>query len=365
MTSMDFDSGRWDALKTTMRGWWAGSLKRPIIAAPLWGRATSRAQPSIPWHHFNSFYDFSVPAEAIVDWYEYHVENTVFLGDSFPSALPYFGPGSIAAHLGAKVRNTETTTWFQPRQAVEAKDLRLKLIPDEPWLKRVLDIYRAAQDRFEGNVLLATTDIGGNLDVVSSFRHGEALLFDLYDCPEEIERLAWEAHEAWWQCFDMIRAVSDKNPGYSSWTPMFSETPFYMLQCDFCYMIGPAQFEKFVLPGLRASCARLSNAFYHLDGPGQLPHLDYLLDIPELKGIQWVPGEGQPDITQWPEVYRKIRKAGKLVQFFAGQSKYGLETIDVIADQLGSAEGLMMLGGGSVQNDEAKTLRLLSKYGCI
>ena len=98
-----------------------------------------------------------------------------------------------------------------------------------------------------------------------------------------------------------------------------------------------------------------------MDGPGQLPHLDLLLSIPELKGIQWIPGDGQPNITKWPEVYRKIRKAGKLVQFFAGQSKYGWETIDVIADQLGSAEGLLMIGWGDIKNDEAKVLRTLSK----
>ena len=55
-------------------------------------------------------------------------------------------------------------------------------------------------------------------------------------------------------------------------------------------------------PELAASCRRLKNAFYHLDGLGQLPHLKSLLSIPELKGIQWVPGDGQPDVTEWPAV---------------------------------------------------------------
>ena len=72
-----------------------------------------------------------------------------------------------------------------------------------------------------------------------------------------------------------------------------------MLQCDFCYMIGPEQFKKFVLPELAVSCKKLTNPFYHLDGPGQLPHLDYLLSIPELKGIQCVPGDGSPHDGPW------------------------------------------------------------------
>ena len=134
-----------------------------------------------------------------------------------------------------------------------------------------------------------------------------------------------------------------------------------MLQCDFCYMIGPEMFAKFVLPELRASCKKLTNSFYHLDGPGALPHLDALLDIPELKGIQWVPGDGQPDITRWPEVYRKIRAAGKLIQIFPGQAPRGWDALEIIADQIGSAKGIIMIAGGAME-DADKAMRLLARF---
>jgi 5-methyltetrahydrofolate--homocysteine methyltransferase len=205
------------------------------------------------------------------------------------------------------------------------------------------------------------TDLGGNLDIASTFRPNENLLYDLYDCPEEVIRLASEGHDAWWQCFDVINRQVNLNPGYTAWCPIFSEQPYYMLQCDFCYMIGPEQFEQFVLPELAASCRKLRNPFYHLDGPGQLPHLDALLSIPELKGIQWIPGAGQPDCTRWPEVYRKIRAAGKLIQIYAGQGALGWEALDIIADQLGSAKGIIMIGTGGIE-DEDKINRLLDRY---
>ena len=127
-------------------------------------------------------------------------------------------------------------------------------------------------------------------------------------------------------------------------------------------MIGPDMFNEFVRPELEAMCRRLTNSFYHLDGPGELPHLDSLLDMAGLDGIQWIPGAGQPDVENWPEVYRKIRTAGKLVQVFTSQSKYGWEIIDVLADQIGSAEGICVIGGGSVQ-DEDKILRIFERYG--
>jgi 5-methyltetrahydrofolate--homocysteine methyltransferase len=121
-------------------------------------------------------------------------------------------------------------------------------------------------------------------------------------------------------------------------------------------------FDEFVKPELQASCKRLKNAFYHLDGVGQLPHLDSLLAIPELKGIQWVPGDGKPGTTHWPEVYRRIRKAGKLIQVWKDEN--GLRTLDVLAEQLGSAEGIVVLGGAR-KEDGAEVLDMLRRHGCV
>ena len=55
---------------------------------------------------------------------------------------------------------------------------------------------------------------------------------------------------------------------------------------------------------------------YHLDGVGQLPYLDKILEIPELTGIQWVPGDGKPLMGDevWMPVYKKIQAAGKNIE---------------------------------------------------
>jgi hypothetical protein len=202
------------------------------------------------------------------------------------------------------------------------------------------------------------SDLGGSLDIVSTFLPGKELLFALYDYPESIKRLGWDAHRMWWRYFDEFNSIlQPKNPGYTAWTAIFSEDPYYMLQCDFSYMIGPKMFDEFVKPELAETCRKLTNPFYHLDGPGQLPHLDSLLEIPELKGVQWVPGSGAPDWIYWPEVYRKIRKAGKLVQLFGN-----INTLDTIVEQVGSAEGIILVGWGSSEEEINKGLK---KYGVI
>ncbi|OPZ28603.1 MAG: hypothetical protein BWZ02_01258 [Lentisphaerae bacterium ADurb.BinA184] len=363
--NLAFDAKRWQTVRETYGKWWAGELERPLIQITFGGRQPSARKPDIPYYHFDTFYDLAVPAEKIVDWWAYNLETQEFSPDAFPHAIPYFGPGSAAAYMGAQVHSTpETgTTWFKPAALLEPDRLHLRHQDGNPWHRRTAELYTAARRRFQGQVQLDMTDLGGNLDLLATFRPNEHLLYDLYDHPAEVKRLTWEAHEQWWRYFEeFTRLAGPENPGFTAWTPIYSATPYYMLQCDFAYMIGPQMFDEFVKPELAACCRRLDHAFYHLDGPGQLPHLDSLLSIPELKGIQWVPGDGQPDITQWPDVYRRIHRAGKRIQMFDSQAGGGLKALDIIADQIGSARGIILIGGAPLAEKDS-VLAFLTKYG--
>lgn len=358
-----FDAQRWAQVQADAAAWWAGDLARPLFNLAVWGQDPGRPEPTLRHEGFQSFYPLDVPAEAIVDRWDYDLSRGRFIGDGFPVIWPNFGPGVAAAFLGGELQNGMDTVWFHPKGEPELADLQFRFDPNNVWLQRIADLYRAGLVRWEGLVQLGYTDIGGNLDMLASFRPGEKLLYDLYDDPHTVKRLTWELHEMWWQIYsyytDLLQPV---NPGYTAWTSIFSAEPYYMLQCDFCYMIGPEMFDEFVKPELAESCKKLTHAFYHLDGPGELPHLDSLLTIPELKGVQWVPGDGQPDVGHWPEVYRKIRDAGKLIQVFTSQYAGGLEIVDVLADQLGSAEGIVVIGSVAPE-DTDRAAEILRKYG--
>ncbi|MBN1257894.1 MAG: hypothetical protein JXA52_09350 [Planctomycetes bacterium] len=349
--SIDFSQQRWEQLKEDYKLWWAGELKRPLIHVSNKDRDPGRPEPEIPSHWSQSFYDLSVTSEEIVDRWDYDLSCRHYLGDSYPFVLPNFGPGVIAAFLGADLENGERTVWFHPKEEKEAKDLSLLgYDPDNLWLNRVKDVSKAAIERWEGLVQVSYTDLGGNLDILSTFRPAEKMLLDLYDCPEEIKRMNWEAHEMWWKYYNEFTDILHPlNPGYTTWTRLFSEEPFYILQCDFCYMISPEMFEEFVKPELVASCQKLTNSFYHLDGPGALRHLDSLLEIEELGGIQWIPGAGAKPQKEWPEVYKKVRDAGKLIQL-----QGDLDTLDTVATAVGSAEGMLLCGNEISAEDLAE-----------
>lgn len=353
-----FNAGRWEKVKADARLWWAGKLDRPLIHMAPGGRDPGRPEPRLKGVEFDTLYDLSVPAEDIVDRWDYELCCREFYGDSFPAVWPNFGPGVLAAFIGGVPKPAPDTVWFYPPRDVELPELRMQYDPDNVWFKRVKDICRAAVARWEGQVQVGMTDLGGNLDIVSTFRPGEQLLMDLYDHPEDVKRQTWDAHRLWWRYFEELNSIlRPANPGFTAWAPIFSGEPYYMLQCDFCYMISPAMFDEFVKPELEASCRRLSNAFYHLDGVGELPHLDSLLSIEGLKGVQWVPGDGRPGAAHWPEVYRKIRAAGKLIQLWGD-----LHTMDALASQLGSVKGIVCFAGGNpAKSPEAR--ELLTKYG--
>jgi hypothetical protein len=127
-------------------------------------------------------------------------------------------------------------------------------------------------------------------------------------------------------------------------------------------MIGPDMFKQFVKPELVETSKKLTNVFYHLDGPGQLVHLDSMLEIDTIQGIQWVPGAGQPDASQWPQVYKKITEAGKLIHVCSNMADDPFTVIDKIADQTGRADNIVYHYDGDIA-DRDQAEEMLSKYG--
>lgn len=313
---IDFSPERWDRVKETYAKWWDGKLDRALVRAtaikadaPVFKGVLSQA----------NCHDFSVSAEEIVDGIEYELSRKAFLGDGFPMfSMDAFGPGVLAAFCGGILDNSSGSVWFFPDKKREIADIHIEYDSNNVWVRRVKDIYHAANKRFNGNVLMGMVDMGGPMDVLATFRGTEDLLLDLYDNPEEVKRVCREIEDCWFEAYnDLNDVLMEKNPGYSDWNGLYSQTPYYILQCDFSYMISPEMFKEFALPGLQSMADRLDHATYHLDGKGELPHLDMILGIEKLRNIQWVPGAGNPHGIYWLDVYKKIAASGKDYQIIS------------------------------------------------
>jgi len=332
-----YSNEQWARTQMAFAQWWDGTLERPLVPIILKGRDPERPVPRRRGERLFAN-DESISPEDIVDCADYELARCEFLGDACPQWGPNFAPGVVAAFLGAEVHVNEASSWLTPAHTVEIADLHLSFDPANPYLQRMARLMQAGVDRWQGMVQIIMPDLGGTFDILSTFRPGELLLMDLYDEPDEVARVVREIHEAWFACFDYLRAIIEPtNPGHGCWGCLLSDKPYYMLQCDFSYMIGPDTFRSFVLPELAQSCRRLGRSFYHLDGTGQLPHVDTLLAIPELSGIQWVPGPGYPPSFEWTDLHARILAAGKRVQL-CGHVPH----LDTLVDVLGTGQGIFM-----------------------
>ena len=116
--------------------------------------------------------------------------------------------------------------------------------------------------------------------------------------------------EYWKNLNDIIREYV---AGYIFWMDIWSGVPATDLECDFSIMVSNEMFREFFLPHIEQQTEWVERTIYHLDGPGALRHLDSLLELPKLNGIQWVPGDGAPPMSQWMDVLKHIQEAGKLL----------------------------------------------------
>ena len=343
--NLHFSEQDWERIERDWSAWWAGELERPIVVL----EGSEPPPGGLPGaHRFTAAYPADMPAAEVLDRYQAHLEARRFYGDAWPKWWPNFGPGIIAGFLGAKVGCTPETVWFEPSAQVNIRDLHLAYDGDNVWLHRVRELTRAAVERWGDRVSVAHSDIGGNLDILASLCTTEQLLFDLCDHPGEVERLMNEITRLWIRYYNELYAIiQPAGRGTTAWAPVWAPGRHYMLQCDFAYMISPRMFERFVLPDIAACCEALDYAFYHLDGKGQIPHLDMLLSLDRLRGIQWIPGDGQPPVEEWLPLLKRIRDAGKLCQVYT--SPQGAQTIVRELGGRGFAFSIMQ----SMSQDEA------------
>ncbi|MBW2092949.1 MAG: hypothetical protein JRI34_12610 [Deltaproteobacteria bacterium] len=312
--NLHFTEEDWERIESDWTAWWEGELDRPMVIIETMNLLFT-GDPSM----FSREFLLEKPVDEVLDHYQKLMENIRYFGDAWPKLFVNHGPGIAAAFLGSDVQimPAQHTIWFEASGKKPIQDLHLAYDPDNVWWRRIKDLTRGAVDRWGDQVAVAHTDIGGNLDILSSFLTAQQLLYDLYDAPKEVERVSKEITTAWIRYYSELHdIIKEAGRGTCNWAAVWSPGKTCMHQSDFCYMISPAMFERFVLPDLSACFDIMDHAFYHLDGKGQIPHLDMLLAMENLAGIQWIPGDGQPQAHEWPDLLKRIRDSGKRCQVY-------------------------------------------------
>lgn len=314
----------WDSARDRFIAWWGPEMKGPIIqvecprenviaaSKPAWLKGAD------PWWWFMDWItaENGVPPDEFFRFWNDHLGTRRFLGDAYPHFWLNFGPGSIAAYLTGILEYSGSTAWFELSHPLPWTEIyELGAEDHAVWWRRTR-LAAAAVARFaRGRFVVGTADLGGIHDILASLRTTEQLIEDCVEDPDLVTEGALRMVETWQGCHDELAEIiqGEGQDGTSAWMGLWAPGRWYPIQCDFSAMLSPSLFEKLVVPILEAQCDGLDHSIYHWDGPGQIPHLDHLLGIEKLDGIQWVPGAGAagPTDEKWFPLYERIQKAGK------------------------------------------------------
>ncbi len=333
----------WDETKAHFVSWWnAESIGRPLLSMPQVRRDV--ALPGAP--------EFQTPrdvvekftnVELIVNNARHQFHHSAFLAETFPrvDAIPgveimalYFG-GTFGFETGAPWLNHFIDDWnrFGSFELDENQPL---------FLKHQKDLEKAVE-MADGDFLVDMPDLIEGIDILSAARGPQTLCMDLFDYPEIVKQHLAAIDRSYEKCFnrfyDIIRDEEHGNSflSFQIWGPGKTAK----LQVDFSTMLSPDMFVEYALPTLRMECDIFDYTLYHLDGKGAIPHLDSVLTLDKLNGVQWMAGAGQPDggTELWYPLYRKVRARNKnlWIYFSDGTLKDAVRKADALVREFGSA----------------------------
>ena len=167
------------------------------------------------------------------------------------------------------------------------------------------------------NAIPAIQALGGCADTLAAIRGTQNLLLDVMDCPEYVREVDQHLMKLWIEVYEKFYQITRESAGGSiTWpgTGIWAPGRFYFAMCDFSYMISPKMFRDLFLPSIEMQVNYLDYSMYHLDGEGAFRHIDAILELPKLNGVQVVPGDGKPTALHYLEMLKKIQRAGKNLQ---------------------------------------------------
>lgn len=307
---MKFDKerieGRWSEF------WSRENHDRPIISIYAAEKEKSGEEPQFIPDHRTRWLDTEYQIKA----FRSGMQNTVYLGEAYPSFNPDLGPDFLGAVCGCDIEFGAATSWAKPCLESYEDFPEIKFDENNLWWKKMCEMTAAALEDSAGEYYVGLTDIHAGADGLVSLRGSEKAAFDIYDNPDHFKKRVNEIFEVFKTVTKLQHSmIAEKQKSSSNWAGILHpDALWYPTSCDFSCMISEDSFEEFIIPELTAEIDWLPYSIYHLDGVGALRHLDRLLRIDKLRGIQWVPGAGQPSAKHWIDVLKRIQSSGKCAQ---------------------------------------------------
>ncbi|MDR0892791.1 MAG: corrinoid protein [Mediterranea sp.] len=291
------------------------------------------------------------------DYLDWYVAHSCLKADILPVANTQLGPGSLAAILGGVLEGGDDTIWIHPNPSF-TDDITFD--PASPAYQLHKELLRACKAKANGHYYVGMPDLMEGLDVLAALKGTDQVLLDTVMQPEVLEHQMQQINDIYFRVFDELYDIIREGDEmafcyFSSWAP----GKMTKLQSDISTMISEEDFRRFVQPFLRQQCQRIDFTLYHLDGVGAMHHLPALLEIEELKAIQWTPGVGEPQggSAKWYDLYRRILDGGKSVM----ASWVTLDELRPLLDHIGG-EGVHLEMDFHNEWEVEQAMRIVEEY---
>jgi 5-methyltetrahydrofolate--homocysteine methyltransferase len=315
----------WQKEKKIFTEWWDFQLDRPLI------QIIDLKDESIELEDVSSrkkdFLDYSW---AFLKYYPNIKKALIkilkefskvhFIKEAYPNIWINIGPGALALYLGAEIKYDDyvKTAWINGNFTLE-EIIEMDFNTDNKWWKYTIEACKILSRECEGKAIVGFPDFHENIDALAQLRGNFPINFvrDIFLKRELVKKALEKLDDLFFLYFkNLCQLINTKKYGYSTWAWLWNEESYNIAGWDLVAYLSPKQFQEFVLPSLIDQCYYFKRVIWHLDGPLELTHLDTLLSIKELDGIQWIPGAGNPDPgdQSWLPLYKKILLNGKLLQ---------------------------------------------------
>lgn len=339
----------WEKAQQKHLEYWAGeNHDRPLLSVTAPRAGYVRKPVKAPENLADRWMD----TEYVIKNSRENFAATFFGGEAFPILWPNLGPDIFGAFLGCDLEFGEDTSWSRHFLEDWDKVEAFKFDPQNKWWKKIKEMTEAIVQDSMGDYIVGITDLHPGMDGLVSLRGPEEICMDLYDNPEPLKKATFELFDVLKTVTDELYEITTRNQkGSTNWMGVWHPGKWYVTSTDFICMISKEMFSEFVLPELIKELEYLDASIFHLDGPGALKHLDALLELPRLNGIQWVYGAGQPTACHWIPVLKKIQDAGKLIHV-----QIIPEDLDALLENL-KPEGVMYSVGCRSEEDAKELIK--------
>ncbi|MCC7208651.1 MAG: hypothetical protein IT323_15190 [Anaerolineae bacterium] len=321
----------WDQAKQRLLAWWNHAVIDRCCIAVHAPRNDSKVPPfpdlqNGPWlgglEHIPDddkaaiqrwWTDPDLNLQRALTWFE----NSYFGGEALPVTYVNWGAMAMAAMFGSPPEFNKTSVWY-PAIIDDWASWQPRFDPaTDPTWQTTLAIVRRFVEAAPGKFFVGKPELGNGADVLSLLRGMDNLATDLYAEPEAVKAGVDLISDTWValmeQAYQMTTAVNDGGD-VLAWMGLWAPGRVDQIACDFSSVISPAMFRTFFVPEIEKMGDWCEYGVYHLDGPACIRNmLDTLLEIDQIKTIQFTPGIGSPPTTTEAYIprFQRILEKGK------------------------------------------------------